>query len=187
MRRPQCWSGMLSSIKEAYFSFVVRRKFSTLPRTAVRLIFFFSRRGRSTQMTRWISLHSKRIRESVMSVHMVADSVGGSGRSSSASSTLSGNCVLKSSTRIPGLGPWASHVRMSRKHIWYQIRRRTWVSTGPMPYSVPSRWSPIHSAIRIAIPTRAECERDTSPRQSGIYHVLGIRWSDQLESIDRAG
>ena len=171
--RPQCWMGMASSIKEMYFSFIMRRKFSTLPRTAVRLIFFFSRRGRSTQMTRWISLHSNRMRDRVMSVHLVADPFGASARSRSASSTFSGNCVSKSSTRMPGLGPWASHVRMSKKHIWYQIRRRTWVSTGPIPYSVPSRWSPIHSAIRMAVPTRAECERDTSPRQSGIYFELG--------------
>ncbi len=136
-------------------------------------------------MMRCISLHSKRIRDKVMSVHLRADSSGGSGPSRATSSTLRGNCVSKSSTRIPGLGPWASQVRMSKKQIWYQIRRRTWVSTGPIPYSVPSRWSPIHSAIRMAVPTRAECERETSPRQSGIYFELA--WSGHCETKSNGG
>lgn len=167
--RPSRWTGIESSIIGMYFSLIILRKFSTFPSSAVRVIFFFSRRGLSAQMTRCISIHSQRIRDSVISVHRVESSVGGFGLSSSSSSTFRGNLVSNSLFRIPGFGPWASQVRMSMKHNWYQIMRRTCVSTGPRLYSVPSRCNPMHCAMRIPVPHRAECERETSARQSGIY------------------
>lgn len=137
--RPRCCMGILSLMKRRYLSFIIFRKFSILPNTDVKLIFFFSNLCRSTQTIRHISLASILIKVRVISVHLEADVVGGSSASSSSSSTLRGNCVSNSSERICGLGPCASHVLISRKHIWYQIKRRTCVSTGPNPYSVPSR------------------------------------------------
>ncbi len=151
-----------------YFSCMSLRKFSTLAKIAVRLVFFFSSRTLSTHTTRCISLNSMRMRVRVISVHLFSDFFGGGCFSKSTSSTLSGNWVSYSSLRIPGRGPCASHVRRSRKQSWYHISRRTWVSTGESPYSVPSRCRPMHSAIRMAVPQRAECARDISLRHNGI-------------------
>lgn len=91
------------------------------------------------------------------------------GTHKSLSSMFRGNLVEKSSLRIERRGPCDSLVRISRKHSWYQIILRTCVSMGPRPYSSGSRWNPIHSAKRMAVPTSTECARDTSARHIGIY------------------
>ena len=164
-------SGIRSSIIGVYVSYRILLKFSIFPRTAVRLICFFSSLGRSNQMVRIISLHSIRTSVAVMSVHRSEAWVCPLASSRSVSLMFNGYLVSNSPSRMPGLGPWASHVRMSSMQSSYQIIRRTCVSMGPSPYAVPSLWRPMHSARRMAVPTRAEWALDIWSRQSGIIYM----------------